>query len=230
MPRRRASGRTSTEPHRAGKVGRVHEDPSGRRRPDGTPIVLGEVAGRARVVSRPTSASPRPRSGCPGVASFTTAHDRLEVRRLRPWPAGRTRSSERLAERHRDLAGDGVDAGGAEPRRHPEDDVGGSRATASRACPSAQRAVLGGRPGRDLGADLEGRRVAPDRLERGQDRVALLAEVGESSGCRGDDRGSTQPSADRGGERDAAPLLAAQPERRTAGRQRRRFVRRPVSG
>ena len=99
------------------------------------------------------------------------------------------------------------------------------RSTASSAWPSAQRRSSAVVPGRDLGADVERRRIAADRREGGQERVTLLAVVAQVRWrAEGDDRGERPAIADRGGQRDPAPFLPAEPQRRTAGCQRRRLV------
>ena len=94
-----------------------------------------------------------------------------------------------------------------------------------------QRSLEGGSPrpgrpaGRDLGDDGEARRIRPAVAIARKELLAALPEVGHVGGClvRGDRR--QQPALGRGrGEGEAAPLLAAEPDRRAARGQRRRVV------
>ena len=161
-------------------------------------------------------------------------HDLREARQIRVVTRGRPHAeahANALAQRLGDLAGHRVDTLRTKRGWHAEHDVGRTAADGVPREVEGDRTVLPRPPRRHLGHEREPGRVAPDLVHGGQDRVAPVAEIVEVRGPRSlvrHDRRHVPALRDGRRERDAASLVPAEPDRRTAGRQRSGQVRRAL--
>ena len=191
--------------------------PSGRRGSRGT--------GRPPGTGRRTSAISAIDVGDSGVTALTMSTNArspasspaLEPRG--PPPSAPPGHAERrcrrrpLRERLRDLVGDDREAVGGHGRGDAQDHV--VRAGGEERPGGLEGLAPGvrGRAARELGGERERRGVAAGGLERPRDLVALRREVGDVARAVARHRPALRVA---GRERDAPPLLAAQPDRRPA--------------
>ena len=159
-------------------VGWMHVDPADRGHADRTPVQLGHEAGRPRVGGvRPVQLVDRGR--IVGGHDVDDADDQRPGRRRPDRARGSPRSTERLAERRRQLPRHRVDPIRAELGRHRQHEVRGAGGRRVEGEPEAVAARSCGGTGRHLEAELEAGGVSADLGHPGQQLAAQLAEVGE---------------------------------------------------
>ena len=219
-PRSRAStARTQGRTSRSGP--RTRSRPPRRQRPARGGARPARGTWRDPTGSAPGSPCSRARRCC-GCARRSRGRPRRRGR-CGGWTHSRGRPELR-AERLEHVAVCRLERPRPLPGRHTDDDLGRARAHHHARLGNGPRMRWVGRIDVDLAHDLEARRVATLRLERTHDEVPLLREVGDIARLGSGEQPSGRPLRR---QPDPARLLAAQEDRRAAGRQRRGRVDSP---